>query len=278
MKNDLIKKKFAGSVYLRELCTILDFFVDCALEIPGLHKNPNMLKYSVKAISESGQMDIATAADLYVQDKLKKSVPPRWQFWGEEGVDNIARIDQGKDFLFITDPIEGTGNFQKGTDDWGSVVALVDIRTGKPVIGIVADPTKGKFYVGVASSGTCVLDSAGNVSAFPKPVAKFTFNNSPHFSSELSDKVERFLKLKKRGTFVDLESGALEAVLYKGSVFFKTSNEMAAVFVIVSELGGKVTDGSGNDWQLGVNSMVCARKRNDYDYLFELYVKSSKSK
>jgi hypothetical protein len=49
-------------------------------------------------------------------------------------------------------------------------------------------------------------------------------------------------------TFSDSESGALEAVRYSGTIYFKTSEEMAAVFVILEELGGVVTNGNGALW------------------------------
>jgi hypothetical protein len=79
------------------------------------------------------------------------------------------------------------------------------------------------------------------------PIDKFTYNNSPHFSKKLNERVEVF---KSRGerkneelvikdqNFIDLESGALEAMQYRGGIFFKTSLEMAAVQVILEELGG----------------------------------------
>lgn len=49
---------------------------------------------------------------------------------------------------------------------------------------------------------------------------------------------------------------------------------MAAVFVILEELGGKVTDGEGNPWTLGINSLIAAKNEEDYEYLKNLYNKT----
>jgi len=122
---------------------------------------------------------------------------------------------------------------------------------------------------------------------------EFTYNASPHFEPNLVQQVDRFLvqgtiqpdepnadeleKSRKRvvlpnGTiFTDPESGALEAIRNRGTIYFKTSNEMAAVFVIINELGGKVTDGEGKPWTLGISTLLTARNEQDYKYLINIY-------
>mgnify|MGYP003394773761 CR=1 FL=1 len=95
---------------------ILNFYVPIALELTRLQKDPDFLKSTVKAVAESGISDVVTAADIYVQNKLREVVRreyPEWQFWGEEGGDNTSEYDPNKEYLFITDPIEGTNNFKK---------------------------------------------------------------------------------------------------------------------------------------------------------------------
>lgn len=81
----------------------------------------------------------------------------------------------------------------------------------------------------------------------------------------------------KESVFEDPESGALEAIRFKGTIYFKTSNEMAAVFTILNELGGKVTDAKGNPWHLGINTLIAARISQDHAYLQEIYNKTIKS-
>lgn len=293
--------------YGEQLKQVLDIFASLAMQLPQLRDDPVMLEETVKAVGRDGVSDVATAADVYMQEKLKEEVAskhPDWQFWGEEGSDNTAEYDSTKTFLFITDPIEGTNNFKARKDDsWDSVVALVDIATKEPVVGIVAHPTGQRLYIGLKGAGVyiAVYDKAGQIIALSPMTQEperpeFTYNNSPHFEAPLLEQVERFFTLgtvqpndvsadnltRSRKTveiangditnmFVDPESGALEAVRNRGTIYFKTSNEMAAVFVVLQELGGKVTDADGNPWSLGINSLVAARNEADYTYLKALY-------
>lgn len=309
MMADRLKKsehsRFAGE--------ILDFFIPLAMQLPRLRNNPSLMAATVKATGASGVQDVLTEADKFVQQKLKDEVGrlhPDWQFWGEEGEDNTSAYDSSKRFLFITDPIEGTNNFRAGRDeDWGSVVALVDIGTRQPVIGIVAHPVKRRCDVGIKDRGAYIFqyDESSNLTSVVEmsktPEAgyeQFTYNNSPHFNDDLVETVQRFFALgevqppvvsatdleKSRKTvvmednkgikliFIDPESGALEVIRNRGTIYFSTSNEMAAAFVILDELGGVVSTAEAEPWFLGMNTLIAARNREDYDYLKSLYDKA----
>ncbi len=172
----------------------------------------------------------------------------------------------------------------------------------------MAHPTKRLFYVGVKGSGAYTLqyDEGGNLVSV-QPMDKtpekdiFTYNASPHFEQPLVEQVDRFFGLAnvqqdapnaseldksreiahipngagKESVFEDPESGALEAIRYKGTIYFKTSNEMAAVFAILNELGGKVTDAKGEPWHLGINTLIAARTQGDHTYLQGVYNKTT---
>ncbi len=299
------------SPYREQLEQILGFYVPLALQLLTLRDNPEFMQATIKATVASGITDVATKSDVHMQQLIKDQVIIAhldWQFWGEEGEDNVNEYDEAKSFLLITDPIEGTNNFRSRKDDqWGSVIALVDLKTKEPVIGIVAHPTKRLFYVGVKGSGVYTLqyDEGGElVSVQPMDKAPekdiFTYNASPHFEQSLVEQVGRFFNLgevqpdilnaseldKSRKIvhipsdsgeciFEDPESGALEAIRYKGTIYFKTSNEMAAVFVILNELGGKVTDAKGEFWHLGINTLIAARTQEDHSYLQGIYNKTT---
>lgn len=295
------------SDYGRFVVDILEFYVPLVLQLPNLRDNHQLMKETVKAQSASGITDVATQADVYVQRRIKEEVlkrHPDWQFWGEEGSDNVSEYDTTKKILVVADPIEGTNNFKYRKDNqWGSVIGLVDIKTEKPIAGIVAHPTGRTFYVGVSGIGAFELkyNYKGELVEFNRmkiepEFNEFTYNNSPHFENHLVAQVEKFFGLgevqplpddadelersrrevhiEKDGTnyvFVDPESGALEAVRYSGTICFKTSNEMAAVFPIIEELGGKITDGNGKPWSLGINTLVAGRTGKDYWLLKEVY-------
>jgi fructose-1,6-bisphosphatase/inositol monophosphatase family enzyme len=291
------------SEYGRYAEEILSFYVPLALSLPQTRDDPESMKETIKAQNASGVTDVATLVDIQTQSEIKKhigNIHPDWQFWGEEGEDNTVEYDLSKHYLLITDPIEGTNNFKTRKDDqWGSVSALVDIKSKQPVIGIVAYPSRRQFYVGIKDCGAHSITYDQNneivtverMKSIPE-FTQFTYNNSPHFNQALTVQVERFLAMgevvllpkdvddleKSRikvhvpikdevAEFVDPESGALEAVRYRGTIYFKTSNEMAAVFVILQELGGMISDGDGNPWSFGIKTLIAARTKSDYLYL-----------
>lgn len=292
--------------YGKELEEVLDIYIPLLVQLPSLRDNPEMLQSEVKAEGAGGVQDIVTAADVYVQDEIKKRLidsHPDWQFWGEEGGGQVTELDASKKFLLVADPIEGTNNFRARKDDqWGSVLALVNGRTGEPIMGLVAHPSQNKLYLGVKREGAYEIDydQTGRVISFtrmsPEPeFSEFTYNNSPHFEQNLRFQVDRFFQegkiietdtddvleksrkkvlIRNNGeevSFLDPESGALEAVRYRGTLYFKTSNEMAAVFVILNELGGRVTDAEGKPWHLGINTLIAARNSKDYNFLKSIY-------
>lgn len=296
-----LKDLYERSLYGEYLKEIMGFYVPLALQLPSRRSDPMFMTEEVKAHGRGGVTDVATRADKVMQDDIKMKISKlgyEWGFWGEEGGDRITQVDKNKTHTLIADPIEGTNNFKNHRDnDWGSVVALADNQTEEPVIGIIAHPTQRRFYVGVKGGGAYIVeyDEKGELANFTQmnndpEKEEFTYNNSPHFSEELYAQVDRFLKkgkiietdekLKRSkvripdesgNIFDDLESGALEAIRNRGTIYFKTSAEMAAVFVILGEVGGKVTDGEGRPWSLNLNTMLSARNDEDYLYLKRLY-------
>ena len=307
----LLYKDITSSRRGKFLDNMLSFYVPLVFKLPALRNNPKLMTVSVKSTPSSGIADAATNTDIYAQNEIKRHVLPNypnWQFWGEEGKDNVNNYDFSKEYLLIADPIEGTNNFiAKKDNQWGSVVALVDIKRKEPIIGVVAHPTTRTIYFGLKGKGAYIakynnknaLLSLNKMKKAPE-YSKFTYNNSPHFEKYLLKQVKNFLSLGKvlpakassdkieksrytvqipgkggkKVTFVDPESGALEALRYRGTIYFKTSNEMAAVFVILKEIGGVVTDANGEKWSLGINTMISARTGEDYEYLQSLFRKT----
>lgn len=280
---------------------LLNIYLPLLIELPNLRERPEMMAEHIKATSPNSITDVATQADLYAQTQVKLGITGLgWQFWGEEGEDGkLSVLDPLYPFTVIMDPIEGTNNFRWRIDEhWGSVLALVDNQSQEPVVGIVAHPVTKRLYIGIKSAGAyeAEYDKQGTIISFEKmsqqpQQAVFTYNNSPHFDDVERDQIDRFMSLGeiisqddyRRATlgipdkdgelFYDYESGALEAIQARGSLFFKTDIEMAAVFVILKELGGYVSDAEGNPWKMGIHTLIAARTKQDYDFLKGIYDK-----
>src|SRR3989344_8140969 len=93
--------------YGEQLKQMQGIFIPLALKLPLFRENPEMMQETLKAKGESGITDVATNADVHMQEMLMKEVVdkhPDWQFWGEENSQNSKIYDETKSFLFITDP------------------------------------------------------------------------------------------------------------------------------------------------------------------------------
>lgn len=283
------------------LIDLIRVFRSSLIELQFIRANKNMLDEKIKATSSSGVTDIVTAADNYIEQKLRDQINelyPDWGFWGEETIDKFEH----KPKYVVVDPIEGTKNFKTYREEhWGSVIALID--ENRPVIGIVGYPNANKMLVGLKNNGAYELEinsTNNNKDLDLRPVNpsifrdEFTYNFSPHFEQDIIDQANKFKQLgevvghedgsdkiaKLRESikidgkiFRDFESGAIEAILNRGTIYFKTSAEMAAVYVIINELGGKVSTFEATDWSINADTMVSARSIKDYNYLMCLVKK-----
>ena len=102
------------------------------------------------SVSEKGSLsNIVTSADKAVEEFLYRrllEILPEAGFLGEEG-----DVCQGKRYLFVVDPIDGTANFARGT---GCSAISVGLRKdGEPFLGVVYNPFTQELYYAQAGRG-----------------------------------------------------------------------------------------------------------------------------
>lgn len=99
----------------------------------------------ISQVTMKGKSDYVTAADVAVQEFLKKELKERYpliQFMGEEG--ESQDIDFSKQ-VWILDPVDGTTNLLHHFRM--SAVSLALVNNGVPELGIVYQPfTDELFY------------------------------------------------------------------------------------------------------------------------------------
>ncbi|MBI2074928.1 MAG: hypothetical protein HYT83_03785 [Candidatus Levybacteria bacterium] len=260
----------------------LGVFLPEARKLPSYRTDPALMERTQKVGT-----DFVTQTDRLMQQNLKSALlkdedPTHYGFWGEEAPDNEINW-QSYDRVWVSDPIEGTINYsgQRGNKDgqWGSVLGLVDSKTNTPLIGFVIDPITKELFFAIKGKGAYKVTlnqdwTNGELNQMSSQDIKLeqatiTFNRSPHFSPELFAQSENFeAQLKAKGVnAIDPESGALEVVRHDGTVYFKTSNEMAAAMLFIDELGGKATDFEGNGWKPGIHSLIASHSPKIYEQL-----------
>lgn len=94
--------------------------------------------------------DPLTAADLAVDDVLRRTLPLSGEGWlSEETPDDATRL--GRERVWIVDPIDGTREFVAGIPEW--CVSVGFVADGTPVAGGILNPATGERVTGALGHG-----------------------------------------------------------------------------------------------------------------------------
>lgn len=100
-----------------------------------------------------------TLADEQSNEVIKTLITqafPEYGFLSEEGGDDFKRLK--KEWTWIVDPLDGTKEFIKQTDDFSICIGLC--YKAKPVLGVIYAPVYKKMYYAVLGQGA-YLEKAG---------------------------------------------------------------------------------------------------------------------
>lgn len=100
---------------------------------------------------KGGYSNIVTSCDIEIQNYLcarLETLIPGCGFLCEEG---DSELTQGKDYIWIIDPIDGTANFSRGISDCCVSVALK--AHGEVVLGVVYNQYKDELYYAEKGKG-----------------------------------------------------------------------------------------------------------------------------
>jgi myo-inositol-1(or 4)-monophosphatase len=190
---------------------------------------------------------IVTIADREVETFLRGELPqlvPGSTIWGEE----FGREAEGKNGLWVVDPVDGTSNFSFGNPLWGVTVALVQGNEIK--VGAVALPDLGEIYLGELGCGAW-KDGAPLPRIAPGPVmdhelvsfddgllARFPQANIPG-------------KMRYAGAFV-VDGMFVAAQRLRGMIGRREQlYDIASCVLINSELGADVRYADGKPFHIG---------------------------
>jgi myo-inositol-1(or 4)-monophosphatase len=191
-----------------------------------------------------------TVTDLMVNEMVLKNVAEFFPDHGVIGEEASTRPNDKREWVWICDPIDGTVPFSHGIPNF--VFSLALTHHNEPVLGVVYDPMADRMYVAEKGKGAFLNDEPVRVSS----VSEF---NSLVIDLEdpTADGQDLRYALRKRGALVT----TLWSAVYAGScvagggiagaVCFPTHIwDAAALAILVTEAGGKVTDLDGNPLKL----------------------------
>lgn len=220
-----------------------------------------MLKYFNSAASNptiKSDSTIVTKADTEINDRVIELLnieTPTYSVWGEEK----SSMVEGSKYTWVCDPVDGTMPFSKAIPISTFSLALVD-EAGRSVLGVVYDPFQDRLYEAVAGNGAFLngtklsvsgkadLDGAYiNEELWINHEERVAFDDPKDALNKAGSKVTTLCSACISGCFV--AQGSYDALLFGQG----KPEDLAALAIIVTEAGGKVTDLFGKQQRYDTN-------------------------
>jgi len=210
--------------------------------------NRIMLKYySSAGISVESKQDMSpvTEADMEINRmviaRIKENYPD-YEVLAEEISTNVGKSKN----LFVIDPLDGTQMFAIGAPMFGFSAAVV--CDGRSVAGVLSNPLAKRTLVAESGQGAYLLETATRIKVSDKGTLDKAFINTGWKDSRAA------ALLHSQGARTPVvysvcESASLVALGgFDGAIFTgHFAHDIAAIKIIIEEVGGRVTDLNGNE-------------------------------
>jgi len=210
---------------------------------------------------EKDDKSFVTKADTEAEEAIVSLIRERYPDHGilaEEG----SSVNEGAQFQWVIDPIDGTRNFANGIPLFAVSIAL--LHNGVPVVAVIHNPATGTTYAAEKGKGMTINGTPTQVSQ--QPAEKGVVNFGPGQGKEKKDMLrtlfvageEYFRSVRYMGcTALELAyvaSGGTEGFVCIGLKPW----DYAAGRLLIEEAGGKITDYDGNDCDMQQNYFIAS--------------------
>ncbi len=233
-----------------------------------------------KLVKQKDTVDLSTSADTAAESLIIKGISasfPDHAIFSEE----VGRSDARSDYLWIIDPLDGTKEYSKGSDDFNVLIALE--YQGELIVGVYYRNINGCLYQVSKNQGAfrdnVKLEVSTN-SDISKSIIGFRLpkgQNGPGVVKERLHILERLINAFYRvrcpsddaHSLAMVAAGLLDAhIIHEGICDWY---DIAPALLLVTESGGQVTDFYGNTVQTGDFSKgIVASNGSIHEKLLEL--------
>jgi myo-inositol-1(or 4)-monophosphatase len=225
------------------------------------------------SIEYKGDADLVTEADRAAERLITERIVALWpdhDLMGEEG----ARREQGSDYKWYVDPLDGTTNFAHGFPVF--CVSLGLTRKGKHIAGVIFDPTRNELFAAERGSGAFLNGSAIHVSKTRRLVESLVATGFPSHKRHKNPNIHYYHQITLRSHGVRRAgSAALDLCsVASGRVdgfweFNLNPWDTAAGVLLVEEAGGIVTDMRGGPFDIASQEVLASNKLIHKELLHE---------
>jgi myo-inositol-1(or 4)-monophosphatase len=214
------------------------------------------------AVEYKGDVDVVTVADRASEELITERIRQRWpshNIIGEEG----TRREQGSDYRWYVDPLDGTTNFAHGFPVF--CVSLALEYRGERIGGVVFDPTRDELFSGERGGGAFLNGRAIHVSKVANLAESLVATGFPSHKRHKNPNIFFYhqITLKTHGVrrpgsaALDLASVACGRV--DGFWEFNLNAwDTAAGVLLVEEAGGRVTGFSGQPFRIDSREVLAS--------------------
>lgn len=220
----------------------------------------NIRKYFRNDISVESKSDDSpvTIADKSTEEKLREMIMKEFPEHGIIG-EEFGKHNEGAEYQWILDPIDGTKSFIAGAVTFGTLIAVM--KNGKPILGVIHQPILNEFMIG-DNETTLLNDKIVKIKDVDS-IEKATLLVTDHLHFEEYQNLEKFEKLMRKVKMYRqwgdcygyhlVASGFAQIMIDPIMSVWDTM----ALIPIIKGAGGIITDYHGNDPVVG-NSTIAA--------------------
>ena len=207
------------------------------------------------SVSEKSRANVVTEADFASQEaifqKLQTAFPDH-AFLGEEGLSHQV---PGAEYLWIIDPLDGTGNYVHQFPYYCVSIGLQ--YQNRMIAGVIYDPTRDELFVGLEGCGATRNGKPIRVSQIESLSQAMCAASLPVSGDSTHPAFGRFVRVLPKAQSVQRLGSAALNLAYVASgyldIFWSSTLkpwDMAAGAVIVQEAGGLITNLSGGPYDV----------------------------
>ena len=236
-------------IYSHDIFCIMDSHSETiikAIKQAGIFVRENQFKIKDISFKEGKEIvtEIDKEAEKLIKNALKKTYPDYNYYGEEEGLENNK-----SDFTFYIDPLDGTGRYVSQTDWYSITIAL--LKNNEPFASAILIPNLNELYYAEKGKGAFLNGEKISVSDSSEIVKEKIST-----SSKTNLKSEGYISVKSIGFDACLVAkGELDGTIkiYKSD---RRPVETPAVYLLIKEAGGKMTDFNGDNWTLDTKNIV----------------------
>jgi inositol-phosphate phosphatase/L-galactose 1-phosphate phosphatase/histidinol-phosphatase len=222
---------------------------------------PITLKYFRQVIPVDDKHDKSpvTQADREIEQKLRELINKQFPHHGIIG-EEYGSENEGADFVWCIDPIDGTKSFATGRPLFGTIIGL--LHNGHPVVGLIDQAYTKERWFGIANR------TATHNGKIVRVAAPRTMENARHYTGSIDmfkgAAFENYLTLCRTTKWTqyscDCYAYGLLAMGWADLVSEQCLKiyDVAGVAPIITGAGGFISDWSGKAIDIGFNGFAVA--------------------